>query len=137
MPRFEILRGELLSHLEPHDLPGAFIIRRHKVIDATGATPSEAISWSGPGEWIESRDGVPDGHLALWLGTRNATRVFIVFVQREPTPESMDYERGYRRAFAAKRRPVVRETMPRPEIDGVLDGWRDRRAYLSDAVIST
>ena len=137
MSRFEIIRGEVLLHLEPYDLPGAFICRRHKVIDATGAVPSEAISWSGPGEWIESRDNVPDGYVALWLGTRNATRPHVVFVQREPTPESLDYERGYRRAFAAKRRPVVRETMPRAEIDGVLDGWRDRRAYLSDAATST
>ncbi len=129
MSRFEIRRGELLGSYEPHDLPGAFILRRHKVIDATGAVPSERITWSGPGEWIESRDGVPDGHIALWLGTRETTRPVVVYVQREPVAESIDYERGYRRAYTAKRRPVVRETMPRAEIDGVLDGWRDRRAY--------
>jgi hypothetical protein len=49
--RFEIVNGELLQSYEPHDLPGAFIVTRHKVTDPTGAVPSEAIQWSGPGEW--------------------------------------------------------------------------------------
>ena len=75
MPRFEIVRGELLSSYEPHDLDGAFITTRHKVTDPTGAVPSEKITWSGRGEWIESRDGVPDGFNALVLGARDASRI--------------------------------------------------------------
>ena len=126
MSRFEIRNGELLQSYEPHDLPGAFIVTRHKVTDPTGAVPSESIQWSGPGEWIESRDGVPDGHVALCLGSRNAAHLFVVHVEREPTADTAAYERGYRRGFTARRRPTIKASASQPEIDGVLDGWRDR-----------
>lgn len=131
MPRFEIVIGELLSSYEPHDIPGAFIITRHKVTDPTGAVPSEKITWSGRGDWSESRDGVPDGHVALCLGSRNAARLFVVHVEREPTAETAAHERGYRRGFTAKRKPTIKEGTPQPEIDGVLDGWRDRKSRLT------
>lgn len=127
MSRFEIVNGELLQSYEPHDLPGAFIVTRHKVTDPTGAVPSEAIQWSGPGEWpVYQPDGVPDGYLALVLGARNATRSFVVHVEREPTADTATYERGYRRGFTAKRSPTIKVSASRPEIEGVLDGWRDR-----------
>jgi hypothetical protein len=129
MPRFEIIRGELLSSYEPHDLDGAFIVRRHKVLDSTGAVPSERIQWSGPGEWFESGDGVPEGYIGVVLGARGALRLFVVYVQREPTPESAEYERGYRKAFSAKRKPVARQSMTEREIEGLLDGWRDQCAH--------
>jgi len=129
MPRFEIVRGELLSSYEPHDLDGAFITTRHKVTDPTGAVPSEKITWSGRGEWIESRDGVPDGSNALVLGARDASRIFVVLVEKMPTTETAEYERGYRKAFTAKRRPVARQSMTERQIEGLLDGWRDRCAH--------
>ena len=83
--------GELLQSYEPHDLPGAFILTRHKVIDPTGAVPFDSIQWSGPGEWIESREGVPEGHVALCLGSRNAAR-HIVTVTIPVSPRSGDAE---------------------------------------------
>ena len=125
MSRFEIVNGELLQSCEPHDLPGAFIVTRHKVTDPTGAVPSESIQWSGPGDWIESRDGVPEGCVALCLGSRHAARLFVVHVDREPTAETATYERGYRRGFTAKRKPTIKASASQPEIDGMLDGWRD------------
>ena len=128
MPRIEIARGELVHSYEPYALPGAFILQRFRVLDATGATPPERISWSGPGHWLESRDGVPAGYRAVWLGGPGVANPLIVWAEDAPTPESADYDRGYRRAFAAKRRPVVREGMPTGEVEGVIDGWRDRRA---------
>lgn len=131
MSRFEIIRGELLSSYEPHDLPGAFIVTRHRVTDPTGAVASAAITWSGPGEWIESRDGVPDGFNALVLGARDASRIFVVLVEKEPTPATAEYERGYRKAFSAKRRPAARANMTEREIDGLLDGWRDQKSFLT------
>ena len=131
MSRFEITNGELFQSYEPHDLPGAFIVTRHKVNDPTCAMPSESIQWSGPGEWIESRDGVPDGHVALCLGSRNAARLFVVLVEKDPTPETAAYERGYRRGFTARRKPTIKMGVPQPEIDGVLDGWRDRKSRLT------
>lgn len=131
MPRFEIVRGELLSSYEPSDLPGAFIVRRHKVIDSTGAVPSERLQWSGPGEWFESSDGVPEGYIGVVLGSSGALRLFVVYVQREPTPESAEYERGYRKAFSAKRRPVARQSSTEREIEGLQDGWRDRKSLLT------
>ena len=129
MSRFEIARGELLQSYEPHDLDGAFITTRHKVTDPTGAVPSAQITWSGRGEWIESRDGVPDGFNALVLGARDASRIFVVLVEKSPTPETAEYERGYRKAFVAKRRPVALQSMTEREIEGLLDGWRDRCAH--------
>lgn len=131
MPRFEIAWGELLQSFEPHDLPGAFILTHHRVIDPTGAVESSLIEWSGPGEWIESRDGVPKGYNALWLGARDATRPHIVFVEREPTAISREYEAAYRRAFTAKRRPAIRTGTPQPTVDGLRDGWRDRCEILA------
>ena len=131
MARFEITNGELLQSYEPHDLPGAFILTRHKVTDPTGAVSPESIQWSGLGEWIESRDGVPEGYVALCLGSRNATRLFVVLVEKDPTPETAAYERGYRRGFTARRKPTIKMGVPQPEIDGVLDGWRDRKSRLT------
>lgn len=128
MARFEIVRGELLGAFEPHDLPGAFILQRYAVVDSMGATPSEQISWSGVGEWIESRDGVPEGHIALWLGSRETTRPHVVFVKQQPTVDSATYEAAYRRAFSARRRPTIKTGQSQPEIDGLQDGWRDRKA---------
>lgn len=126
--RFEITNGELLQSYEPHDLPGAFILTRHKVTGPTSSVSSESIQWSGPGEWIESREGVPEGRVALCLGSRNAARLFVVHVEREPTAATAAYERSYRRGFTAKRKPTIKEGTPQPEIDGVLDGWRDSKA---------
>lgn len=124
-PRIQIHRGELTSSYEPHDLPGAFIITRFKVKDSTGAVPDAEISWNGPGEWITSREGVPKGYKALWLGTRETTRPFVVFVSDTPTKESDEYDKGYRKGFKAKRKPGVTDKMSRSMIDGVLDGWKD------------
>jgi len=131
MPRIEIARGLLLHSYEPHALPGAFIVQHYRVQDATDATPPGRIDWAGPGHWLESRDGVPAGYRAVWLGSPEVAHPLIVWVEEQPTPESDDYDRGYRRAFAAKRRPVIREGMPPGEVEGVLDGWRDRKAKLS------
>lgn len=128
MARFEIVDGLLLQSFEPDDLPGAFIITRHRVMSADGSVEPNKIMWSGPGEWVESRDGVPEGWVALWLGTRDATRPHVVFVQRDPIPESADYERGYRRGYTARRRPSATCSMTEPEIWGLMDGWRDRAA---------
>lgn len=127
MPRIEIARGFLLHGYEPHALPGAYIVQHFKVRDATGTTPSERINWSGPGHWLESRDGVPAGHRAVWLGSPEAAHPLIVWVEDQPTPESDDYDRGYRRAFAANRRPKIRDGMPQGEVEGIQDGWRDRK----------
>ena len=127
MARAFIRAGELLAGYEPHDLPGAWIPLRYTVTDSTGATPSASIAWDGPCVWIESRDGVPDGHTALWLGTENATRPHVVFVAKDPTPESDAYEAAYRRGFTGSRAPRVSDRMSATEIDGRLQGWSDRR----------
>lgn len=106
-------------------MPGAFIIQYHEVVDALGDTPSNKIRWSGPGEWITSREGVPAGYSALWLGTRDTTRPHIVYVKDKPTRESDLYDRAYRRGWKAKRRPTVPEGYTEYEVNGLQQGWRD------------
>lgn len=128
-PRITIQNGEFYGHYEPYDIPGAFIVLKFPVRDSQGIVPSERISWDGPGEWISSRDGVPKGYKALWLGTREATRPYVVFVSDTPTKESDLYDKGYRRGFKAKRRPTATDKMSQAEIEGLFDGWRDGVAY--------
>lgn len=119
-----ISRGIYYGSYEPHGMPGAFIITNHEVKDASGAVPSEQISWQGPAEWIESRDGVPSGYKALWLGTRDTTRPFVVFVRNEQTAENKRYDAAYRRGWKAKRRPVVPQTATEADAVGLQDGWK-------------
>lgn len=118
-------RGLLVQGHEPADLPGAYVLTWHEVSDAAGAVDARAIAWNGPAEWIESRDGVPPGHVALWLGTRASTRPLVVFVRQAPTPESAMYERGYRRGWRARRRPDAGRATSEAEVDGIMQGWRD------------
>jgi hypothetical protein len=120
-----ITRGEFYSSYEPHDMPGAFIVTRHAVIDSTGGVEPKSIAWDGPAIWIESRDGVPGGYKALWLGTQNTTRPFIVYVRDAMTPESNLFDRAYRRGWKAKRRPSIPQTYTGDEVDGVRQGWKD------------
>lgn len=120
-----ISKGVFYGGYEPHDMPGAYIVTQHEVKDSTGQTPSERISWNGPGEWIESRDGVPKGYKALWLGTRQATRPFVVFVRDAPTKESAQYDAAYRKGWKAKRRPAVPSTATEPMVEGLQQGWKD------------
>lgn len=131
--RAQITRGLFYGGYEPYDMPGAYIVTRHRVIDAHGVTPSEQIHWSGPAEWIESRDGVPEGYTALWLGTRAATRPFVVFVAREMTPESALFDAAYRRGWGAKRRPVAPQGATEDMVEGLLQGWRDARRVAKGA----
>lgn len=127
MPRIFIRRGILHSGYEPHDLPGAFIPVSFAVVDPTGAVLPESIAWDGPGIWIDSRDGVPDGYRALWLGTENATRPLIVHVSDTPTAESDAYDAAYRAAFTGKRKPRLTSAMSATVIEARLQGWADRR----------
>ncbi len=122
--RVTIASGIYYGGYEPHDLPGAYIVTRHAVKDAQGLVPPGEIDWQGPGEWIESKDGVPAGYTALWLGTRQATRPMVVLVRDEPTPESGRYERAYRRGYKASRRPVVPATATGDEVEGLIEGWK-------------
>ena len=123
--RAHISRGLFYGGYEPHDMPGAYIVTRNRVIDAQGATPPGQIHWSGPAEWIVSRDGVPAGHTALWLGTRQATRPFVVYVEDEMTPESELFDAGYRRGWKAKRKPVIPRGAAEATVEGIMQGWRD------------
>ena len=131
MRRFEIARGELYSDYEPYDLPGASIPIKYKVRTPDGSIPENEIQWSGVGQWIESRDGVPDGYRALWLGRADVSMPLIVWVAEEPTTESNEYDRGYRRGWKAKRKPVVRYSMSENEVQGVIDGWKSSPNNLS------
>ncbi len=127
MARVFIRAGELYRGYEPHDLPGAYIPLRCAVVDSAGVTPSASIAWDGPATWIESRDSVPEGFTALWLGTPDATRPYVVFVSDAPTPDSDAYEAAYRRGYGGKRRPRITDKMSATEIEGRLQGWADRR----------
>ena len=127
MARAEISRGLLYGGYEPHDMPGAYIVVTYAVLDALGETPPERIGWSGPCTWLDSRDGVPEGYKALWLGAPEAARPLIVWVANEPTAESGEYEAGYRRGWKAKRRPVISPKASSFLADGIRDGWRVRK----------
>jgi len=129
-PRVYIRRGELHSGYEPNDLPGAYILLRFAVKDSLGVTPPTQITWDGPAEWITSRDGVPKGYRALWLGTREATRPFVVFVADEPTKGSDLWEKAYRKGFKAKRVfPKVSDSISEDELDAMRQGWQDGRRH--------
>jgi hypothetical protein len=123
--RAYIQRGLFYGGYEPHDMPGAYIVTRHAVRDAQGIVPPEQIAWDGPAEWIESRDGVPAGFNALWLGSRQATRPFVVFVQQAQTRESDRFDRAYRRGWKAKRRPTIGQGATEDEVEGTRSGWKD------------
>lgn len=125
MSRITIRNGELFGGYEPSGMPGAYIVTQFRVVDSQGVVPSEDIQWEGPGEWIISREGVPAGYRALWLGTRQTTRPFVVFVSDTPTRASDQYDRGYRRGWKAKRRPTISPDSAEAEIDGVMQGWRE------------
>lgn len=127
MARVFIRAGELHHGYEPHDLPGAYIPTRFVVVDSAGVTPSASIAWDGPATWIDSRDGVPNGYRALWLGTPDATRPHVVFVAEVPTADSDAYDAAYRRGFTGSRAPRITDRMSATEIEGRLQGWADRR----------
>ena len=128
MSRIHIARGILHTYYEPHDLPGAMIPVWRTVIDPTGATPPERIAWDGPGTWIESRDGVPDGYWALWLGAPDATRPHVVYVSEVPTPDSDTFDAAYRAAWSGKRRPSITATMSPLVVEARQQAWRDKCA---------
>lgn len=123
--RASIRAGVFYGGYEPHDMPGAYIVTRHAVLDSQGVVPPSRISWDGPAEWITSRDGVPAGHTALWLGTREATRPHVVFVRDAMTPESARYDRAYRRGWWVKRRPVLAQGSTEDDVEGTMQGWKD------------
>ena len=131
MSRILIRNGELVSSYEPYALPGAFIVQSFAVVDSTGHVPPSAIQWDGPGIWRDSRDGVPEGYRALWLGAADTARPFVVYVSEAPTPESDVYDRAYRAAFSGKRKPRLTERMTATEIEARLQGWADRQRSCS------
>jgi hypothetical protein len=120
--RVIIGRGLLYGGYEPHDMPGAYIVLTYQVYELDG-TKSRG-SYDGPGEIVWQQGARND----LVLGNTDNPQAFLTWlaVDKEPTREALEYDRGYRKGWNAKRRPTVPATASGEYADGLRAGWTDR-----------
>lgn len=122
--RVHIRRG-LLSHAyEPYDMPGAIILLDFQVYDDAGR-PSK-LNYEGPGQVQALHDG--SGDKVVTLGAPSSTQLKDYRIDADPTPESLEYDEGYRAGWKRSRAPTAATLeggSPRWR-DGVMDGWRAR-----------
>lgn len=138
MSRITIDRGALVTHYEPYNLPGAEIPVRWQVYDQHGAPLGAKDNYYGPGGLLRAQDGK---RRELRVGADNAVNFAWYTVDDNPTPESDEYDRGYRAGWKRAGGPTentigtVTTTRGGPltaaDVDGTTDyndGVRDGHA---------
>lgn len=126
MSRITIDRGELVTYYQPYNLPGAEIPVRWQVYDEKGAPMGERDNYSGPGELLRAQDGK---RRELRVGADNATRFAWYTVDDSQTPESDEYDRGYRAGFVRKQALQMKSMGGSPDYnDGMRDGFKAGKA---------
>ena len=121
MSRITIDRGSLVTHYTPHNMPGAEIPVRWQVYDQHGKPLSARDNYYGPGEVLYAPDGQ---RKELRMGADNATNFGWYTVDANPTPESDEYDRGYRAGFVRKQALLARHLEDSADYnDGLRDGF--------------
>lgn len=123
----DIKNGKYVSSYEPFNIPGAFIVLEFQVYERNGR-PS-TLNYRGPGN-VVSHPTRKDRDI-LVLGSAYSIWLDEYEVDREPTPESLEYDAGYRKGFKAKRVVTMAqsESWSERKMDGWRDGWQDGKRY--------
>lgn len=121
MNRVAIQSGRLVTHYEPHDLPGASIRVEFQCYDE--ADRPAAGNYYGPGLVTDDR------RVILGDPHRSGT-LHELTVNAQPHPDSDLYDAGFRAGWHGRRAFL---SWPAARLDGWRDGREQRRAATASA----
>jgi len=114
--RIYVRNGCLIHWYEADKLPGSFIRVEQRI---HGVDPKVSGEWKGYVHYPNA--------LVVCVGQSLKDYTFDI----DPTPESDEYDAGYRRAYGGKRAMSDSVLNGKSEHyrDGYQDGWRDKKRY--------